>query len=697
MTGAYFDIEIFSNFISILALDMSTDQSLIDQYIEADIEKDTEKKKYALSHINYKQFVFYETKWDADEFYKFMDEIKLLIGFNNIKFDNLLLDKLYILKDEVLHGNRLVVLTKMKSLCDNIIANNNVNYKYFDEELKRFSEWWTSIDLYMALFETVSRKSLKQAGINLKWYRIQDLPIHPDKYIYETDFDTIFDYNLNDVLVTRALHLKKKKEFTLRINITAKYNVNVLTSNRSTIADRLMARFYSDYTGLKYFQFKDLRTNRVMITFGDILNPKLNFNTSVLRDFHQQMINTDFFVHNEFKKVILFKDKGYTIATGGLHSIDRPAKYEVDGIERLMIDADVTSYYPNLIDNEQACPAHLAQIAFQSIVRMIKNDKASYKLQAKTFKKEGRYAEMEDAKTGEAAMKIVANSGLFGKMGYDGWLHDLKAMYQITLNGQLYLMMLIEQLEESGIEVISANTDGIVARFSKNKLDNYNKVTKDWQKYTNLELEFINYIKYIRTSVNDYIAIKQEWLTDPDGEDNIKRKGDFLTEIELNKGFNAPIVAITLDKYLINNVPIETTIHNHTDIYDYCISVKTGEGFEKQLHTIKEGQYKITKLSKNLRYFVSNHGGTLLKEKDDPDKGNKIANMLKGYNITLFNDYFRVSMPEYDINYNYYIKRVTDILLKIDGVYKRPGTSRVFRGSKKKGVTQVGSLFDNIN
>ena len=702
MTGAYFDIEIFSNYVSVLALDMTTNQSDIDAYVEADINDDIEGKKYALSHINYKQFVFHEDRWDAREFFKFFDEIKLLVGFNSIKFDDLIIDYIYIIKDEVLTGNRKVVLTKIKNLVDNIISNNNVNYKYFDEELKRFQQWWTSIDLYMALFETVSRKSLKQAGINIKWYRIEDLPFHPDKYIFKDDFQNIFDYNINDVLITRALHVKKKKEIALRISIGAKYGVNVLSSNRSTTADRLMSKFYSDYTGLKYFQFKDLRTPRVMISFGDILNSKIRFETPVFKALHEEMINTDFFVHNEYKKVVLFKEKGYTIATGGLHSIDRPARYEVDNISRFMEDADVSSYYPRLIANEGACPAHLANVAFSSIVNMIMRDRLAYKSSIKPLKKEGRLAEMEDAKTGAEALKIVANSGLFGKMGYDGWLHDLKAMYQVTLNGQLYLLMLIEQLEEAGIEIISANTDGVLARYSKDKADDYRKITFDWQKYTNLELEFARYIKYVRTSVNDYIAIKEDWLKDPDGEDNIKRKGDFLTEVELSKGFNAPVVAIALDNYIVKNIPIEDTIYNHTDIYDYCISVKTGEAFQKQIHKVNNGEYETEDLSKNLRYFVSNKGGTLLKRKVDDKKSNdaitnySYSNMIKGYLITPFNDYFRCDMKDYDINYNYYIKRVTDILLKIEGVYRRPGTSRVFRGSKKKGVSQVGNMFDNI-
>jgi hypothetical protein len=271
-------------------------------------------------------------------------------------------------------------------------------------------------------------------------------------------------------------------------------------------------------------------------------------------------------------------------------------------------------------------------------------------------------------------------------------------MYQVTLNGQLYLMMLIEQFEEAGIEVISANTDGIITLFSKDKLDDYNRIVAEWQKYTKLELEFTNYIKYVRTSVNDYMAIKKEWLVNPDAEDIIKRKGDFLIEVELSKGFNAPIVAIAIDNLLVRNKPIEETIKNHPDIYDYCISVKTGSVYEKQIHTTQNGTYTVSALSKNLRYYVSNKGGTLLKYKRKQDGTDSYAQMIKGVLITPFNDFVRVkNMSEYDINYKYYVKRCNDILLKIGGTYNRPGASRRIKPTRKKGVSQIGHLFDNID
>lgn len=300
MIGAYYDIEVFSNYVSLLFLDMQCEQRLIDEYINADIAKNEDRKLEALSHIPYRLFILHEDQYDANEFYEFISGIKLLIGFNSIKFDNLIVDFLFLKKDIVINPEtHWWAIQRIKMLVDTIIENNNVNYKFIDEELKQFNEPYTSIDLYMALFETVARKSLKQSAINIKWYRIEDLPLKPNSVVKSSDFRKIFDYNMNDVLITRALHLKKKEEFELRIDITAKYNVNVLTSNRSTIADKLMGRFYSQYTGLKYFQFKDKRTTRTVINFGDVINPRINFITPELQQIYSEIRNTNFYVEKE--------------------------------------------------------------------------------------------------------------------------------------------------------------------------------------------------------------------------------------------------------------------------------------------------------------------------------------------------------------------------------------------------------------
>lgn len=55
-------------------------------------------------------------------------------------------------------------------------------------------------------------------------------------------------------------------------------------------------------------------------------------------------------------------------------------------------------------------------------------------------------------------------------------------MYQVTINGQLFLLMLIEKLELAGIHVISANTDGIVSIIPNDKFELYCNLCHEWEK-----------------------------------------------------------------------------------------------------------------------------------------------------------------------------------------------------------------------
>ena len=135
MTGAYYDIEIFSNYVSVLALDMTTDQGLVDMYVEADISDDIEGKKYALGHINYKQFIFHEDRWDAKEFFKFFDEIKLLVGFNSIKFDD---------KHEYKKINWHILAKKYSGI---EFSNYKKLYSLNKKELNTLSLWYDGIDV----------------------------------------------------------------------------------------------------------------------------------------------------------------------------------------------------------------------------------------------------------------------------------------------------------------------------------------------------------------------------------------------------------------------------------------------------------------------------------------------------------------------------------------------------------------------
>jgi len=250
-------------------------------------------------------------------------------------------------------------------------------------------------------------------------------------------------------------------------------------------------------------------------------------------------------------------------------------------------------------------------------------------------------------------------------------MYDLRAMYKVTVNLQLLLLVLIEDLELNGIHVVSANTDGIVSKVSVDDIDKYKEVCTNWGNKFNFGVEYTEYKKYIRTTVNDYISIKY------DG--SVKLKGDFKTEPDIATGYFAPVIAKTLYEYYVNdNTNIDNIIKSF-DIYDYCIAVKVGSQFRSELHTIKDNKLHIEVLQKDNRYFVSTKGGVFLKYELTKHTH---TNVIKGKYVTIFNNYYYSN--NYNIDYNWYKSKVLEIINKVNNA-----TTKIMKSTS-------GTMFDEL-
>jgi hypothetical protein len=220
-------------------------------------------------------------------------------------------------------------------------------------------------------------------------------------------------------------------------------------------------------------------------------------------------------------------------------------------------------------------------------------------------------------------------------------------------------MMLIEAYELAGIHVISANTDGVTVMVKKCDMDKMHELNAWWMELTKYELERTDYQKIVFSTVNDYIAIKT------DGE--IKKKGDFLTDFELHKNKSARIVPLALEQYYIHNIPIERTIVNHSDIYDFCIRQKASKDFHYEGWNRARGEKTI--YNKLIRYYVSNTGEKLLKVKNEnSDSGAADVSQVEAgeWVCTVCNHLPKnTDVATAGINYDYYIEKAERIIHKI--------------------------------
>lgn len=601
-----YDIEVFPNFFSATFLDCDS------------------KKEFS--------FTIYKEIDDRQKLIEFLDRDIQIIGFNNISYDGPIL--YYIISNK----KKKNIVSDLFNISTRLISDEHRN----DEDLRKIrfprDVKWSQMDLMKIMAFDMLGVSLKQIAINLKWRRIQDLPLPYDHMVESDEVKLILDYNLNDVLITYQLYTAIQPQISLRSQLGELFGVNLTSASDSKMANIILEKIYVEEAHIDINSLKNLRTKRSQVRIGDCLGEHIEFQTKELNHLKEELENIIVTAESKYayRKTIAFGGGEYELGIGGLHSKDGPGKFFATN-DQFIRDADVASYYPSMIINNHIKPEHLGD-DFIRILQKITRERLEAKRSGDKVKADG--------------LKITINS-IFGKLGSDTfWLEDAKAMLAVTVSGQLYLLMLIEALTLAGITVISANTDGIVSQIPKELEDKFKEICDWWQAKTSFELEFTDYILYVRSDVNNYITKKADGKT--------KEKGRYMKEIDLKKGYRHPIVPRCLYEYFINGKPVEQTLSECTDILDFCISQKTGKDFKLEYRTVNE----TTGLQKTNRFFISNSGGVLIKRNmvSNTEAGLFIGNLTK-----ILNDFDeKIPFSEYDVNLDFYKKEALKYIEEIE-------------------------------
>lgn len=566
-------------------------------------------------------------------------------------------------------------------------------------------------------------KSLKQTSINLKWHELLDFTLPPideeeynlywckqdryrgltlselnklitndfERYVLPKYVEPMLYYNKNDVFLCCEMVRQKPDEVKLRYSITNAFGVNVLSSARANIADKLTIKFYSNMSGLSPKQFIKERTERTKLSFKKIIFPHIKFKTPELQKMLSEMMQVTITRTNKdaFSKEIEFYGTKYTLATGGIHSQDPPRICRSDD-KFVYLHHDYTSYYPSIMISYNIAPKHLDRATFVKMVDYLKQTRVKCK---HTPDSEGHVMEGVPNKIGAEALKIVINS-IYGKLGSElFFLYDRFAQMQVTINGQLMTMTLIEELELNGIHVISANTDGIVIKLPRDKFNVYKEITDRWNETNKMGADYEEYQMIASRDVNNYFDIQTDGTIEYKGALDPKQ---YLKE--LKKGYDAPVVAIAVFEYLVNNVPVMTTLRNHKDILDFCKTQNVGRQFEVVYDVCEKGVITHVHSQRHVRFYVSTKGIIIQKENKTTGARSKLAG---GNTVCILNSLDDLPIEERNINYGYYYnecyKIIDPIMLGISPTQKGDRNKRILSGKAviKKNSHQYNTLFDD--
>lgn len=460
----------------------------------------------------------------------------LTIGFNSRRYDIPMIMQLL--------NNGYVTNSDLKRLSDKLILTDN-NFEVISANNGWTPKSWNHIDLIRVLPKGAS---LKMFGARIGTNKLQDLPFEPSRVLSRSEKDILRKYCHNDVEITKDLYLRLREELKLRWEVGKELGVDCRSKSDADIAEIYFKNRFPDAKPVKEIKSSFKYKKPDFLIYGN----------QNIKDILEEIVNFEFTDKTDLKKEIPFvgkeiktKTNSFTIGIGGLHSKE-VNKAVICRDNEFLIDIDVTSYYPNIIINNNIYPASIGA-DFVKEFKSLRDRRLLIKDKTSTYSK---------------FYKIVLN-GTFGRLGYvNSILFDLEKMIETTITGQLSLLMLIEMLEEVGFEIVSGNTDGLTVKGNINFLARFQQVVGKWENITGFELEHTNYDKIYIRDVNNYLAIKS------DG--GVKTKG-FLAKADLTKNQHLEIVKKAVVNYLSKGIDIEDTIRNG-DKLDYLLTKKVTTG-----------------------------------------------------------------------------------------------------------------------
>lgn len=566
----------------------------------------------------------------------FLDKRYIFCGYNNIHYDNPIVNFIIEYKETLKKSTRLDIEYNLFQLSQTIIKGDLEKWKRW-----KYANNFETLDLLTMLFSQKLRVGLKEMQVTMKYSNVQEYDGDFEAPISEEDIPKMIQYNINDVNSTEELLYRCENDIKLRLNIEEEYGIKALNKDGVNLGMEILKTKYLEKTHKTWNDIKDLRSPCDKIALNEIILPFIKFDNPILKDLlnemKQQVVSPD---RKGYNKHFLMDNLEYSVGVGGIHSVNKPSIF-IAKEDEVISDVDVASLYPSLIIEYGFYPPHLGK-EFLEVYKGIKDERIEAKHNGNKLK--------------NLTLKLSIN-GLSGNLQSEfSWCYSPKTVMRIRINGQLLLLMLAEKLISIGCQIIQANTDGLFVLRKKKDEQKFKDVCKWWENLTRLELEEDRFERFYQFAINDYLGVI-EGYKDSKNPKLLKKKGLFIDSVTLGKGMQPMIIPKAINANLADNIPVEETIRNCKDINEFITYQKVDKKFAVQ--------YMNKFITHINRYYVSTNGGYLYKCEVEGNKIVKFANMLTASGVTLCNDITAIKEFPKNINYKYYIKEANKILAKL--------------------------------
>ena len=266
-------------------------------------------------------------------------------------------------------------------------------------------------------------------------------------------------------------------------------------------------------------------------------------------------------------------------------------------------------------------------------------------------------------------------------------LYDPLPTRSLRISGQLFLTVLAMRLLNAckTIRLLNLNTDGLMYSIDKSELALVDEIAHAWEAETKFELEVDDIQRVWIKDVNNLLIIKTN------GE--VKTVGGYLNYGVSVKGAwainnNMVIVKKALIEYFVHGTPVEDTINDCDDIFQFQIIAKAGVKYREAYHLVDGEQVSVQKVNR-VYATADTRYGKLFKVKAENNSTAKIE-MLPEHCIIDNDNHLTIA----DVDKTFYIKmakkRINDFLgIKPE---KKKGGHKKMTTAKKTETTNTTAM-----
>jgi len=566
------------------------------------------------------------------EFVRYLaDRNARMAGFNNIGFDYPILHTLM----QMGQSDAQTLYRKAQAIIER--QDDDDRWLHTVKPSDRIVE---QIDLYkIHHFDNKARAtSLKALEFNLRMDTIEDLPFKVGTVLTREQVEVLKKYNEHDVEATRLFYHLTTDMLRFREDLCAKYPGKDWLNFNDTKIGKEYFTLRLEQAGVSCYDFgpdgrTPRQTPRPVIHLKDAILPWITFQQPefirVLNWLKAQTITETKGVFTDLTATV----DGFTFVfgLGGIHGSLENVVVESDD-EHVIIDLDVTSYYPNLAITNEFHPEHLGK----DFVAIYSN----------LFEQRKQYPK----KSSESAMLKLALNGVYGDSNNKfSVFYDPLFTMSITLNGQLLLCLLAERLMEiGGLSLVQINTDGVTVRVPRAHMQRVDETCAWWMHMTGLNLEQVRYRRMFLRDVNNYIGQYEDGT--------VKRKGAYEWKTGWHQNAGGLVIPKVAEKVLVEGAPIRQTVENWPHLHDFMLRIKVPRSSYLQW-----GDHQAQNTT---RYYVAK-GGKPLTKWMPPLKGKtdwrKFA-VESGWNVQVCNNIKDVGLS---VDFSYYTQEVEKLVLQL--------------------------------